>query len=927
MSLRQKIILLIVPIIVVPMMISGWVSYSQLNETAIEKSKEQMETLLEQYALYADSLIHSAESNVRLVSNNELLRRYMVTQSEEERYEILQPLLMKQLQSYQKTYPLYYELRLIMPDGFEDFRLVNRDIDNVTMNEADNPFVKQILSNKKGVFTRMTNNPDNGELALYVAIALNLKDRSIESVSFKPRFRGYLVLTIDISEVIRQMELSTLGSDGFLFTTNSKGQTGLYPERLAEVLRGERLSSAQMQGLEVDHTVLDVVGGVDLSMLPIIETHFLDNDGYMKGVKIHDDLILITWLPFNEINQQTQDLGITVISITLFAVLVTVLLLFSSLNHFVLNPIQKLRSAANEIGQGVLTTAIDMKQNDEVGDLAKSFDDMRKNMMRSHEHLEGLVDERTMEVRKALETAEKSSQAKSNFLSRMSHELRTPLNAILGFSQLYEYDYNLTGHQKMNAREINNAGEHLLSLVDEVLDLSKIEAGRLELSMETISLLNVLDNCCLLTESLAKAHGISIEFDREHCDELYVHADYIRVKQVFLNLLSNAVKYNQENGKVSVYCEKNEDNAIRINIKDTGPGIPADNMPLIFEPFNRLGAEYSETEGTGIGLVITSQLVELMGGMLGIDSEPGMGSTFYVDLAASSETEIKSVVKYRREPIPVSTLRKVPADHARILVAEDNETNQEVLRQQLGLLGYSADFVNNGAVALEKWRTGDYHLLLTDIHMPKMDGYELVDNIRKSQQYAETRLPLIAITADAMQGQAQRCLDAGMDDYVAKPVHMEELQGVLNKWLPKQAADKIDDDTEAVNSKKQTIKKNAANIYSTDTIDRRMLTRMVGDDPVTHRRLLQSFLRSTPEIIEQIQVAVSQSDADVIVAQTHKLKSSARSMGANELSDTCQLLEVAARNKQWKEAEDHMSSIDGLFLAVERYVEESFTLD
>lgn len=463
MSLRQKIILLIVPIIVVPMMMSGWVSYSQLKTTAIDKSKEQMETLLEQYALYADSLIHSAESNARLVSNNELLRRYMVTQSEEERYEILQPLLMKQLQGYQKTFPLYYEMRLIMPDGFEDLRLVNRDIDNISMDEANNPYVKQILDNREGVFTRMMKNPDNDELALYVAIALNLKDRSIESVSFKPKFRGYLVLTIDISEVIRQMELSTLGSDGFLFTANSTGVTGLFPERLSNVLRGKSLSPAQMESLGVDRIVMDVVGGVDLSALPIIETLFLDDKGYMKGVKIHDDFILITWLPFNEIQQQTQDLGITVISITLFAVLVTVLLLFGSLNYFVLNPIQKLRSAAIEIGQGVLTTAVDMKQNDEVGDLAKSFDDMRKNMMRSHEHLEGLVDERTIEVRQALETAEKSSRAKSDFLSRMSHELRTPLNAILGFSQLYEYDYNLTDHQKMNAREINNAGEHLLS--------------------------------------------------------------------------------------------------------------------------------------------------------------------------------------------------------------------------------------------------------------------------------------------------------------------------------------------------------------------------------------------------------------------------------------------------------------------------------
>ena len=910
------------PVIVVPMIVSGWVSYAQLKTTTIEKSKQQMGTLLEQYALYADSFIHSVESNIQLFSNNALLQRYMVTQSEEERYEILQPLLMKQLQSYQKAYPLYYEFRLIFPDGFEDLRLVNRSIDNVTMHEAGNPFIKTMLDEVEGVFSRVQRNPDNGELALYVATALNLRDRSIEGATAAPEFRGFLVLTIDISEMMKQMEMGRLGDDGFLFTVDSTGAAELYPEGLADMLAGQYVTRQQMADLMVDQTTTDMVGGGELSLAPIVETSFLGSDGYMKGIKIHDHFVLLAWLPLNEINQKTRDLALIVTGITVIAVLITVILLFSILDYFVLRPIQKLRDAANEIGRGVLTASIDMDHDDEAGDLAKSFDEMRKSMQRSHENLERLVDERTVEVRHALEEVEKSSQAKSNFLSRMSHELRTPLNAILGFSQLYEFDQNLTGHQKANAREINNAGEHLLSLVDEVLDLSKIEAGRLELSLETISLSKVLDNCRVLTSSLAKAHGISIDFEGGKCEELFVYADYMRAKQVFLNLLSNAVKYNQEHGSVSIYCISKEDDFIRINVRDTGPGIADDKLLQLFEPFNRLGAEYSSTEGTGIGLLITKQLVELMGGRLGIESEPGKGSTFWVELKTSTASDSGSGIEYADEPLAVDAVRIKHAENVRILVAEDNETNQEVLRQQLSLLGYHADFVDNGLDALEQWRCGDYQLLLTDIHMPQMDGYELVSSIRKTKQFADNRIPLIAFTADAMRGQSQRCLDAGMDDYIAKPVHMEDLERILGKWLSRTAGN----DPSVDNAEGQA-DAGAAEAGDRAAIDPGVLTRMVGDDPARHRKLLQSFIRSTPEILAEIQAALIQKNTVVLVAQAHKLKSSAQSVGAVKLSGTCQALEKAAGIQQWSEIESLVPELDDLYRAVERYVVEHFTQD
>lgn len=786
MSLRKKIILLIVPIIVTPMIISGWVSYSFLKATIIEKSQEQMETLLEQYALYADSLIHDSESNIKLFSHNEMLRRYMVTPSEEERYEILQPLLMKQFQSYQKAYPDYYEFRLIFPDGSEDLRLVNRPVEDKSRDEVSTQFVKNLLKLKEGTYSRITRNPDNNKVAMYIATALILKDRALESNSSIPRFRGYLVVTVDISEMIQQMELSKLGSDGFIFIADNSGVAQLSANKYEALLSENNLSQQQLQKLDVVGDITDVVGGrVNQARTPLIETRFVGIQGYMKAIKIHDDFVIVTWLPGTGIIEKSQELATIVISLTLLTIVITTILIFSSLNYFVLSPIQKLRSAANEIGKGVLNKPFNMKQHDEIGELADSFDEMRKNMLISHEHLEKLVDDRTREVRQALKTAEKSSKEKSKFLSRMSHELRTPLNAIIGYSHLFGYDANLTEHQRKNVNEINAAGEHLLSLVNEVLDLSKIEAGNFSLELEPILLAKVISTCCVMTDPLAEANNVTVNYESAECDGIYVLADYTRLKQVLLNLISNAVKYNKVNGRVNINCSQAKDGFVRISVKDSGSGISENNMGKLFEPFNRLGAEYSNTEGTGIGLMITAQLVELMGGYIGVESELEQGSTFWIEMGVTDPSILSSGIEFQDSAQPNTAMPFSAEKNIRVLVAEDNEVNQEVLRQQLEVLGYEVEFAHNGIEALEKLQSNNYEILLTDIHMPGMGGIELVKKIRESEGNTDTAMTVIAVTADAMENQLQECIDAGMNDHIAKPVHMDELRQKLNHWLTK----------------------------------------------------------------------------------------------------------------------------------------------
>ena len=382
-------------------------------------------------------------------------------------------------------------------------------------------------------------------------------------------------------------------------------------------------------------------------------------------------------------------------------------------------------------------------------------------------------------------SAERANQAKSAFLSSMSHELRTPLNAILGFAQLFEFEKGLSKDQENSAKEIYRAGEHLLSLINEVLDLARIEAGHVELSMEPVDLSQIVDECMALMAPFAETHEIELGFTASQFDNLFIESDYTRLKQVILNLMSNGVKYNHAKGSVRINCTKDVPGRIRLAVIDTGMGISERNLKKLFQPFNRLGVEENtDIEGTGIGLVITKQLVDLMGGTMGVNSVIGQGSTFWLEFPLLHSTKIdKSSDSDSDNAVNVKPLETLLCD-ANILVAEDNVVNQFILKKQLKLLGCkNVTFAENGVKALAYWRQSSFDILLTDIHMPLMDGYELVEQIRESES-TSSGLPIVAITASAMDTDTKRCLENGMDDFISKPFSIRTLQGILEKWIP-----------------------------------------------------------------------------------------------------------------------------------------------
>jgi PAS domain S-box-containing protein len=397
-----------------------------------------------------------------------------------------------------------------------------------------------------------------------------------------------------------------------------------------------------------------------------------------------------------------------------------------------------------------------------------------------NDELEDRVARRTAEFAAARDEAERANQAKSEFLSRMSHELRTPLNAIIGFAQLLEIpdDSPLSPQQADNVHEILHAGKHLLAQVNEVLDLARIESGHLELSLETVALAPLVADCVAQVQPLAAANAIAIEVGL--APDLAVRADHLRLRQVLLNLLSNAIKYNRHGGSVRIDATP-APARLRLTVHDTGRGIPPEHLARLFRPFERLESSYEGTEGTGIGLALVKQLVEAMGGATGVASQPEVGSDFWFELPTAQLPPARPAPQEK-----VGAGDTVPAARAAtgktVLYIEDNPSNLKLVRKLLDsrrhLAMHDAGSAERG---LELARSTQPDLILLDINLPGMDGFAALRALRADP--ALRAVPVVAVTANAMKRDLERCLAAGFDDYLAKPFDVAAFLQTIDRHL------------------------------------------------------------------------------------------------------------------------------------------------
>jgi signal transduction histidine kinase/DNA-binding response OmpR family regulator/putative methionine-R-sulfoxide reductase with GAF domain len=479
--------------------------------------------------------------------------------------------------------------------------------------------------------------------------------------------------------------------------------------------------------------------------------------------------------------------------------------------------------------------------------------------------------------------AEAANQAKSTFLATISHEIRTPMNGVLGMIEVLEHQ-GLDTEQRRSVGVIRDSAQTLLGIIDDVLDFSKIEAGRLDLEATVFSLSGLIETAIATIRPQANAKRLALQVDIKVGSADLLLGDPTRIRQILLNLVGNAVKFTERGAvRVEAATEPLGEGQTRVTIvvKDTGIGLDDNQQASLFQPFAQAdSATTRRFGGTGLGLSIVRRLAQLMDGDVSVESTLGVGSTFTASMllaAAPADSPLQALRHRGRE----RQQPQRPALEQRVLVVDDHPVNREVLVRQLDLLGVSADTCEDGVEALAAWACANYAAVLADLHMPQMDGYELMREMRAIEAVnALPRTPIVAVTANAVRGEEERCLALGMDGFLTKPVTMQRLRATLERWLP--IGGERDEAAPAGSS-------------PASAIDRDVLGAWLGHDRAGIDLLLMKFRDSAVETERSIDAAWRAGDLATLAAEAHKLKGLAQTVGANAVGRAAAVLEQAGK--------------------------------
>jgi PAS domain S-box-containing protein len=494
----------------------------------------------------------------------------------------------------------------------------------------------------------------------------------------------------------------------------------------------------------------------------------------------------------------------------------------------------------------------------------------------------------------ATNAAASANRAKSEFLANMSHEIRTPMNGVIGMTQLLA-DTKLTAAQRECVDMIRASGETLLTLINDILDVSKVEAGRLELESLDVDLRTTVSDTVATLGAQAAAKGLALKASVGPDVPSAVRADPTRLRQVLFNLIGNAIKFTS-NGEIAldVTLESADDvrALVRFSVRDTGIGIPPDRLDRLFKSFSQVDSSTTRHYGgTGLGLSIVRQLADLMGGSVGVESEVGRGSVFWFTAQfelASEDHRIPNQQWQLARPPEAVARRSFAGAH--VLLVEDNTVNQKVAQRYLEKLGVSCDVARNGREGIEAWRKGNYDLILMDCQMPVMDGLEATRAIRLEERHGK-RVPIVALTANALASDRQACLAAGMDEHLAKPLELARLEACLAQYLTGHSAKPV---AEARAAQSTPAVQDPAPPAGDAPVDLAALRDIVGDDADFQRELIETFIASGDATLAQIAASLNANDLPAVRKNAHSLKGASANIRAQALSAAAKELESRA---------------------------------